>query len=88
MTLDEVRTKIDSVDQELLRLLNERADLVHTVGEIKRKEGLEIYAPDREEKLLKKLIEVNSQRKGRLPEKSIRAIYREIISAALAESPS
>jgi chorismate mutase/prephenate dehydratase len=84
MTLDEVRTKIDSVDQELLRLLNERADLVHTVGEIKRKEGLEIYAPDREEKLLKKLIELNSQRKGRLPEKSIRAIYREIISAALA----
>jgi chorismate mutase/prephenate dehydratase len=84
MTLDEVRTKIDHVDQELLRLLNERADLVHTVGEIKRKEGLEIYAPDREEKLLKKLVELNSQRKGRLPEKSIRAIYREIISAALA----
>jgi chorismate mutase/prephenate dehydratase len=84
MTLDEVRTKIDSVDQELLRLLNERANLVHTVGEIKRKEGLEIYAPDREEKLLKKLIELNNQRKGRLPEKSIRAIYREIISAALA----
>ena len=84
MTLDEVRTKIDDVDQELLRLLNERANLVHTVGEIKRKEGLEIYAPDREEKLLKKLIELNNQRKGRLPEKSIRAIYREIISAALA----
>lgn len=84
MTLEEVRTKIDDVDQELLRLLNERAGLVHTVGEIKRKEGLEIYAPDREEKLLKKLIELNSQRKGRLPEKSIRAIYREIISAALA----
>lgn len=84
MTLDEVRIKIDHVDQELLKLLNERADLVHTVGEIKRKEGLEIYAPDREEKLLKKLIELNSKRKGRLPEKSIRAIYREIISAALA----
>ena len=32
----------------------------------------------------KKLVELNQQRKGRLPEKSIRAIYREIISAALA----
>lgn len=84
MTLDEVRIKIDRVDQELLRLLNERADLVHHVGEIKRKEGLEIYAPDREDKLLRKLLDLNTQRKGRLPEKSIRAIYREIISAALA----
>jgi chorismate mutase/prephenate dehydratase len=84
MTLEDVRIEIDRVDQDLLRLLNERADLVHHVGEIKRKEGLEIYAPDREERLLKKLIELNKQNKGRLPEKSIRAIYREIISAALA----
>lgn len=84
MTLEDIRTKIDRVDQGLLKLLNERADLVHQVGEIKRKEGLEIYAPDREERLLKKLIELNRQGKGRLPEKSIRAIYREIISAALA----
>jgi chorismate mutase/prephenate dehydratase len=84
MTLEDVRIQIDRVDQDLLRLLNERADLVHHVGEIKRKEGLEIYAPDREEKLLKKLIELNKHHKGRLPEKSIRAIYREIISAALA----
>ncbi len=84
MNLEQVRIKIDRVDQDLLRLLNERADLVHHVGEIKRKEGLEIYAPDREERLLKKLISLNQERKGRLPEKSIRAIYREIISAALA----
>jgi chorismate mutase/prephenate dehydratase len=84
MTLEDVRTKIDRVDQELLKLLNERADLVHHVGEIKRKEGLEIYAPDREERLLLKLVASNKERKGRLPEKSIRAIYREIISAALA----
>ena len=84
MTLDQVRIKIDRVDQDLLRLLNERADLVHQVGEIKRKEGLEIYAPHREETLLRKLVELNKERKGRLPEKSIRAIYREIISAALA----
>ncbi len=84
MTLEEVRTQIDRVDRQLLKLLNERADLVHHVGEIKRKEGLEIYAPDREEKLLRKLVELNQQKKGRLPEKSVRAIYREIISAALA----
>jgi chorismate mutase-like protein len=84
MSLEEVRIKIDGVDQQLLRLLNERADLVHEVGEIKRKDGLEIYAPEREEKLLRKLAVQSEAMGGRLPEKSIRAIFREIMSAALA----
>ncbi len=79
--LRNIRTKIDKIDSELLRLLNERADLVHEVGEIKKRGGLEIYAPEREEKLLQALVAKN---KGRLGEPSIRAIYREIMSAALA----
>ncbi len=81
MSLEDLREKIDVIDTDLLKLLNERADVVHKVGELKKREGLEIYAPDREEKLLKKLV---SKSEGRLPEKSIRAIYREIMSAALA----
>lgn len=84
MTLEEVRIKIDAIDKELLRLLNERAECVNVVGEIKHKAGLEIYAPEREEKLLRKLVELNHAQQGRLPERSIRAIYREIMSAALA----
>lgn len=79
--LEELRKKIDLIDYDLLRLLNERADLVHSVGLIKKQSGLEIYAPEREEKLLQNLI---SRSEGRLPERSIRAIYREIMSAALA----
>ena len=81
MTLDEIRKKIDAIDTQLLDLLSQRADLVHGVGVIKRRDGLQIYAPDREDALLRKLVEMN---RGRLPEKSIRAIYREIMSAALA----
>jgi chorismate mutase-like protein len=84
MTLEEVRHKIDAIDKELLRLLNERAECVNIVGEIKHRAGLEIYAPEREEKLLRKLVELNNGQQGRLPERSIRAIYREIMSAALA----
>jgi chorismate mutase-like protein len=84
MTIDEARHAIDGIDRELLRLLNERADLVNVIGEIKQKQGLEIYAPEREEKLLRKLVELNAAQNGKLPEKSIRAIYREIMSAALA----
>lgn len=81
MTLDEVRKKIDLLDGDLLSLLNERAELVHQIGEIKRKDGLQIYAPEREEKLIQGLLKRNQ---GRLPEHSIRAIFREIMSAALA----
>lgn len=84
MTLEEVRQKIDAIDKQLLRLLNERAECVNVVGEIKHRAGLEIYAPEREEKLLRKLVELNAAQQGRLPERSIRAIYREIMSAALA----
>jgi len=81
MPLDDIRKKIDAIDTQLLDLLSQRADAVHEVGEIKKKEGLQIYAPEREDALLKSLAAKN---KGRLPEKSIRAIYREIMSAALA----
>lgn len=80
-TLAELRVDIDALDTRLLELLNARADLVHGVGEIKKENGLEIYAPEREEKLLQSLVKKSQ---GRLPEKSIRAIYREIMSAALA----
>ena len=81
MNLDDLRIQIDSTDQKLLELLNHRADLVHEVGVIKKRDSLQIYAPDREESLLRRLVEMNH---GRLPERSVRAIYREIMSAALA----
>jgi chorismate mutase/prephenate dehydratase len=81
VSLDDIRKKIDHVDSRLMDLLSERAELVHEVGVIKKKEGLQIYAPEREDALLKKLLEKNA---GRLPDKSILAIYREIMSAALA----
>jgi len=80
-SLDEIRSRIDAIDTELVRLLNDRADLVHEIGVIKKDAGLPIYAPEREEALLQGLIQKNS---GRLPEAAVRAIYREIMSASLA----
>lgn len=80
MPLDDIRNRIDSIDDQLLKLLSERADCVHEVGDIKKRENLQIYAPEREESLLQKLV---AKSDGKLPEKSIRAIYREIMSAAL-----
>jgi len=84
MALDDLRRKIDALDSELLRLLNDRADLVHEIGLIKKEQGLQIYAPEREEAVFQGLVRKNAEAKGRLPEKSVRAIFREIMSAALA----
>ncbi len=81
MDLNDIRVQIDSIDDRLLALLNERADLVHEVGKVKRRDGGSIYAPEREEQLLRSLVEKSQ---GRLPEKAIRAIYREIMSASFA----
>ena len=39
-SLDQIRIQIDRIDTELLRLLNERADLVHEIGTIKKNAGL------------------------------------------------
>jgi len=84
MALEDIRKQIDEIDDQLLELLDQRSALVHEVGEIKRAHGLEFYAPEREEALLRKLVDRNRELGGRLPEISIRAIYREIMSAALA----
>ena len=81
MGLEELRKQIDQVDGELLRLLGDRADLVHRVGTLKKEAGAEIYAPEREQQLLQSLLKRNE---GRLTPESIRAIYREIMSASLA----
>ncbi len=81
MNLDDIRNQIDRIDIDLLTLLSRRAELVHQVGLIKKRDGLQIYAPEREEALLRKLVDMNQ---GRMPERSIRAIYREIMSTALA----
>jgi chorismate mutase / prephenate dehydratase len=81
MTLAELRKQIDLIDDQLLRLLSERANLVHNVGSLKKDSGLEIYAPEREEQLLRSLLARND---GRMTPESIRAIYREIMSASLA----
>ncbi len=85
-SLSELREEIDRIDKELLLLLNRRAKLAQEVGEIKKKKGLPFYVPGREAKILSKLEELNQ---GPLPAESIRAIFREIISACRAlEEPT
>jgi chorismate mutase / prephenate dehydratase len=79
--LQNLRSKIDAIDAKLVRLLNQRTELVLGIGKIKHVTGDEIYAPDREEKVFQR---VTGQNTGPLTQESLRAIYREIMSSALA----
>ena len=80
MNLKKLRHKIDTSDEKIVRLLNERAELTLAIGKIKHKKGLSIYAPNREKEIYQKLKKIN---KGPLNSKSIQAIYREIMSSSL-----
>ncbi|MFY0566169.1 prephenate dehydratase [Archangium lansingense] len=79
--LQELRRKIDAVDQRLVRLLNERASLVVEVGKTKRVEGTPIYAPHREAEVLRKVLASN---KGPLSDRAMEGIYRELMSGSFA----
>lgn len=77
--LGKVRHKIDAIDKDLVRLLNQRADLVVSVGKYKRSAGLPIYAPHREAEVLDKVIHAN---KGPLPDRTLEGVYRELMSGS------
>lgn len=80
MNLDDLRNEIDRCDREIIKLLNERTDVVLEIGRLKKDNGTEIYAPAREKEVLDKVKSLND---GPLKNESIEAIYREIMSASL-----
>ena len=80
MDLQELRSQIDSIDRDIVRLLNERYEVVCKVGEWKRERGQPIYVPEREKALLEKLESLNQ---GPMRNSTLRAIYREIMSGAI-----
>ena len=79
--LGRLRQNIDAVDDQVLRLISERARLAHRIGEIKHGN---IYRPEREAQVLARLTEANAKSGGPLPDGAVRLIFREIMSACLA----
>jgi len=77
--LKTLRDRIDRLDDELLRLVNERADLAHQIGKLKG-DGT-VYRPEREAQVLRRLKDTN---KGPLPGKAVARLFTEIISACRA----
>ncbi|RPI39045.1 MAG: prephenate dehydratase [Betaproteobacteria bacterium] len=73
--LKQIRDQIDSIDERLVALLNERARLAQRIGHLKQGSA---YRPDREAQVLRRVRELNQ---GPLPEEAISRLYTEIMSA-------
>jgi len=79
--LGSLRREIDDLDQRIVDLLNERAEVVVRVGKAKHADGTPIYAPDRESVVLRRIDELNA---GPMPRRTLHAIYREMMSGSFA----
>ena len=75
--LKALRDKLDSLDNELLRLINERMEVVHQVGELKAQSGGAIYRPEREKAIIERLDSLNE---GKLNKSAIEALFLEIFA--------
>ena len=85
VTLSDLRVQIDSLDQQLLQLLNQRARVAEQVGDLKKREGTPFFRPDRVAQVIEKIQTANP---GPLKSQHVAAVWREIMSACLAlESP-
>jgi chorismate mutase len=80
MSLDDIRNKIDIVDEEIVRLLNQRAEYAREIGMKKSEAGLPVQDKGREESVLSRVAKASN---GPLSSESIKAIYRKIIDGCL-----
>ena len=73
----EQRKQIDEIDNEILRLLNDRALVALEIGKRKRERNIPVYVPEREKAVLERLAETNP---GPLSNRTIIDLYESIIS--------
>jgi len=74
--IEELRRRVDEVDLELIRILNERARIVQEIGSIKGDAGKPLFDPRREEEILRRVAEQNE---GPIYDTSMREIFELIL---------
>lgn len=86
MSIDDIRKRIDELDEQLLDLLNERARLARDVGAVKRGAEVPMHDPEREQRVFDRLEQLWNERGGgaAFPKESLRPVFREIMSACLS----
>lgn len=80
--LEALRKQIDHLNLEILRLVNERAEVVNEIGKIKEKQGVNRYDPLRERHMLNLLKENN---KGPLNQMTVDYIFKQIFKTSLKQ---
>jgi chorismate mutase/prephenate dehydratase len=73
-----LRQKIETIDRQVLHLLNERAKVAMEVGRVKAEAHMDPYSPQREEEVLTRL---NLENPGPFPPGAVSPVFREVISA-------
>ena len=71
-----LRRRIDALDDELLRILSQRAELAIRVGRVKRRTGLAAKSSDRERAILRRITSANE---GPLDNSTVRRIFQLIV---------
>jgi chorismate mutase len=74
--INELRSRVDEVDRELIRVLNERARIVQELVAIKGEAGRPLFDPKREEEILRRVAEENE---GPIYDSSMREIFELIL---------
>lgn len=81
-TLEEIRARIDAIDDRLIDLIGQRAALARDIAAVKRDAGDNpYYRPEREAQILRRVVELNS---SPLSDEEVVRVFREIMSACLA----
>lgn len=81
MDIADWRRKIDELDEQIVRLLSERAAAAEAIGRLKRETNLPIYEPGREQVIFDRVRAVNP---GPLPDAELQHIYERIIDVMRA----
>lgn len=76
MEIADWRAKIDGLDEQIVKLLCERAAAAAAIGALKTKSGANIYEPDREQNVLQHVSACNT---GELPNDQLLVIYERIM---------
>ena len=79
MNLQDLRRRIDELDRQLVKLLNERSQSAIEIGHLKQAEHLPLYQPDREREVLENAERTNP---GPLSNAAIRRLFERIIDEA------
>jgi len=76
MTIEDWRRKIDEIDRKLVELFNERSKCAIEIGKLKHAENLNVYDPEREQEVLRRIKEANH---GPLDNESLQRLFERII---------